>query len=115
MGSLFHDSDCSPKRPKHHSKCEGCVCQILDKAANGWDCNMMNGNQTFYLQMKGTTDFIDLFNSSRTPTEFTLMNFCPKTCCAKFTYNDYTNPSSTRTGIITYDCRCLCAISPVPQ
>ncbi|MDQ0483388.1 hypothetical protein [Guptibacillus hwajinpoensis] len=121
MGSLFHDSDgydsdCYPKKKhKHHySKCEGCVCHILNKYANGWDdCSLMTGNQKFYLQMKGTTDYIDLFTSPGVPTEFTLIHFCPKTCCAKFTYE--TGSGSNRRTIMTYyDCRCLCGISPVP-
>lgn len=77
---------------------------------------MMAGAQKFYLQMKGTTDFINLFTAPNVPTEFTLVHFCPKTCCAKFTY-EYTPTGGTTptTAMITYDCRCLCAISPVPQ
>lgn len=111
MGTLFNDSDCSPKKSKH-SNCDSCICHILEKATHSWDCNIMSTNQTFYLQMKGTTDFIDLFPAPDTPTAFTLMSYCPKTCCAKFTYEDTT---SGNTNTIIYDCRCLCGISPVPQ
>lgn len=111
MRSLFNDSCCGGVSPT--TECKGCVCDVLNKAANGRCNDILSNTETVVnLLPKGEDDYLNLYGSSHRPTPFTLVSFDPKTCCGKFTY-PYGSGRSTRTIIL--DCRCLCGISPVPQ
>ncbi|MCA0987849.1 hypothetical protein [Guptibacillus algicola] len=108
MRSLFDDTCCG-KSPT--SNCKGCVCNVLQRMANGNNCDIWEDNMTVvYLLPKGQTGYMYM-SGEYDPTPFTFMGMESNSCCARFRYTDVNgNP---RTAII--DCSTLAGISRVSE
>ena len=116
--SLFDDTCLGRNVVNSINNCEGCVCDILSGLNK--HCNQLASNETIVnLQYKGTDGFVALGSGANpNATNFTFVSFNPENCCATFEYQQAgggqgNGGMTTRRYIV--DCRCLCAISPVPQ
>lgn len=115
MSSLFHDGHCSCKEctSKGTSKCKGCVCEVLHQLAHRriGDICQAGRAQRVLITNKGTQQPLFLDGSTQ-PTEFTVADFDPETCCAILTYEvpAVGEPNNRETRTYIADCRSIAGV-----
>lgn len=102
--SACNDNSSSHKCKKNNSDCEGCACSILRNA---------DSTDRFLILLKGTSEFLPLGpGASPQATEFRFVSFNPENCCATFVFTE--RGPQPRTLNFVVDCRCICALAPLP-